>query len=84
VNSITLFKAGTWFGLLAPAKTPDDVIVRLHAAAVETMRDPPVAAKLTEQGAEIVANSPAQFRAFIKEETERLSVVIRAANIELD
>jgi tripartite-type tricarboxylate transporter receptor subunit TctC len=78
------FKAGTWFGLLAPAKTPADIIAKLHTAAVETLRDPAVVAKLTEQGAEIVANSPAEFRAFIKEETDRLSVVIRAANIELD
>jgi tripartite-type tricarboxylate transporter receptor subunit TctC len=48
------------------------------------MRDPSVAARLTEQGAEIVANSPAEFRAFIRGETERLSVVIRAANVRLD
>ena len=42
------------------------------------------ARRIVEQGAEVVANSPAEFRAFIKEETERLSRVIRDANIQLD
>ena len=41
-------------------------------------------ARVTEQGAEVVASSPAEFRAFIKDETERLAVVIRNANIQLD
>jgi hypothetical protein len=43
-----------------------------------------VRAKLVEQGAEVVANSPADFRAFIKDETERLAAVIRNSNITLD
>jgi len=40
--------------------------------------------RIVEQGAEVVANSPAEFRAFIKEETERLGRVIRESNIRLD
>jgi tripartite-type tricarboxylate transporter receptor subunit TctC len=43
-----------------------------------------VRAKILEQGAELVANTPAEFRAFIKDETERLATVIRGANISLD
>jgi tripartite-type tricarboxylate transporter receptor subunit TctC len=43
-----------------------------------------VRARIAEQGAEVVASSPAEFRAFIKEETERLGHVIRGANIQLD
>jgi tripartite-type tricarboxylate transporter receptor subunit TctC len=78
------YRTGTWFGLLAPAKAPDGVITTLHAATVETLRDLPVRSKFVEQGAEVVGNSPAEFRAFLREETDRLSIVIRNAKIELD
>jgi hypothetical protein len=43
-----------------------------------------VRAKIVEQGAEVVANSPAEFRAFVKDETERLAGVVQGANIRLD
>ena len=78
------YRTGTWFGLLAPAKTPDTVIATLHAATMEVLKDADLRSKMAEQGAEIVGNSPAEFRAFIKDETERLSAVIRNANIQLD
>ena len=41
-------------------------------------------ARITEQGVDVVGGTPEQFRAFIKDETERLSVVIETANIHLD
>lgn len=78
------YQTGTWFGLLAPAKTPDAVISTLHKTTLEVLRDEDTRAKIVEQGAEVVGNSPADFRAFIKEETDRLSVVIANANIVLD
>jgi len=78
------YRTGTWYGLLAPAKTPVAIIEKLNRATVEVLQDPAVRAKVIEQGAEVVANTPAEFRAFLKEETDRLSVVIRNANIALD
>jgi tripartite-type tricarboxylate transporter receptor subunit TctC len=78
------YQTGTWFGLLAPAKTPDTVISTLQRATREVLRDEDTRAKIVAQGAEIVGNSPADFRAFIKQETDRLSVVIRSAKIALD
>jgi tripartite-type tricarboxylate transporter receptor subunit TctC len=76
--------SGTWYGLLAPAKTPDAIIARLAAAAQDMMRDPAVQAKFTEQGAEVAGLGPTDFAQFLKEETARLSTVIRNANIQLD
>ena len=78
------YKSGTWFGLLAPAGTPADVIARIHAAAVESVQEPTVRARLVEQGAEVIANSPAEFAQFLKEETDRLAIAVRAANIHMD
>jgi len=78
------YRTGTWFGLLAPAKTPSAIVDQLHQASVAVLQDPGVRAKIVEQGAEVVASSPAEFRAFIKDETERLAGVIRGAGISLD
>lgn len=84
LESGVTYQTGTWFGLLAPARTPDAVIATLHAAIREVLRDEDTRAKIVDQGAEVVGNSPADFRAFIKAETDRLSVVIRSAKIALD
>jgi tripartite-type tricarboxylate transporter receptor subunit TctC len=60
------------------------VISTLHKATLEVLSDADTRAKIIEQGAEVVGSSPADFRSFIKEETDRLSVVIRSAKIVLD
>jgi tripartite-type tricarboxylate transporter receptor subunit TctC len=78
------YRTGTWFGLLAPARTPPEIIGALNRAAMWVLEEPGVRARLAEQGAEVIASSPAEFRAFIRSETERLSGVIRDANIALD
>jgi tripartite-type tricarboxylate transporter receptor subunit TctC len=78
------YRTGTWFGLLAPAKTPATVIATLHRATADTLADPAARDKLTEQGAEVVGNGPDEFKAFIKDEMERLSVVVRQANIQIE
>ena len=75
---------GTWFGLLAPAKTPDPVIARLAAATQDMLRDPAIQAKFTELGGEVAGLGPSDFAKFLKDETARLSIVIRNANIQLD
>ncbi|MBV8838252.1 MAG: tripartite tricarboxylate transporter substrate binding protein [Alphaproteobacteria bacterium] len=78
------YLSGTWFGLLAPARTPPHVISKLNAAVLEALRSEPVRARISEQGADVVGGSPQHFSRFLKEETDRLSAVIRRANIHLD
>jgi tripartite-type tricarboxylate transporter receptor subunit TctC len=78
------YRTGTWFGLLAPPRTPPEIIDALNRAAVSVLQEPGVLARLAEQGAEVIANSPPEFRAFISSETERLAGVIRDANMALD
>src|SRR5438876_981740 len=58
-----------WFGLVAPAGTPDGVIAKLNAAFVQAVRDPQVMMQMAEQGAEVHATTPGQFAAFISSET---------------
>ena len=61
-----------WFGLVAPAGTPDAVIGKLHGAFSQAVRDPEIVKTLIDQGAEAAApNTPAEFAAFIASETEQ-------------
>lgn len=78
------YRTGTWFGLLVPARTPPAIVDALHRETVAVLADQAVRAKIAEQGAEVVASSPAEFRAFIKDEIGRLADVIRGSNIALD
>jgi tripartite-type tricarboxylate transporter receptor subunit TctC len=68
----------TWFGLVAPAGTPDAVIGKLNAAFVQAVRDPGVGKQMAEQGADPVANTPAEFAAFIASQTEHFGKIVRA------
>ena len=78
------YSTGTWFGLLAPAQTPAAIVATLHRETVAVLRQEGVRERLAEQGAEVVGNSPEEFRAFIRAETDRLARVIRSAKIQLD
>ena len=78
------YSTGTWFGLLAPASTPADVVATLHRESVAVLREASVRARLAQQGAEVVGNSPEEFRTFLRAETDRLARVIRGAKIQLD
>jgi tripartite-type tricarboxylate transporter receptor subunit TctC len=71
-----------WFGLLAPAGTPDAIIDKLNAAFVRAVRDPQVIKQMTDQGAEGLATTPAEFATFIASETERFGKVVRAVGVK--
>jgi tripartite-type tricarboxylate transporter receptor subunit TctC len=78
------YRTGTWFGLLAPARTPDTIVETLYKQVTDVLGAPSVRDRIVEQGAEVVGNTPGEFRAFLKEETERLAVVVRNAKMQLD
>jgi tripartite-type tricarboxylate transporter receptor subunit TctC len=71
-----------WYGMVAPAKTPPEVIATLNKAAVEATKDQQVIDKLASQGATLVGNTPDQFRAFIDAETRKWARVIKEAGVE--
>ena len=71
-----------WYGLLAPSKTPPAVIAKLHDAFVKAINDPVVKEKLIQSGAIPVADSPAEFGKFLKEEFDRWGKVVREKGIK--
>jgi tripartite-type tricarboxylate transporter receptor subunit TctC len=77
------FEAVPWFGLIAPAGTPKDVLDKLHGETVKTLAMPEVRRKFDELGLEPVGNTPAEFAAIIKKEIPRWAKVIGDAGIKL-
>jgi tripartite-type tricarboxylate transporter receptor subunit TctC len=77
------FEAVPWFGLLAPAGTPQDVVDKLHDETVKTLAMPDVRKRLDELGLEVVGNTPAEFAAVIKKEIPEWAKVIKGADIKL-
>jgi tripartite-type tricarboxylate transporter receptor subunit TctC len=71
-----------WFGLVAPAGTPDAVIGKLNAAFVQALRDPGVVQQITDQGAEAVTATPAEFAAFIASEIERMAKIVKSVGVK--
>jgi tripartite-type tricarboxylate transporter receptor subunit TctC len=78
------FEAGTWFGLMAPAATPREVIARLHADIVRAVRQPDVEKQLAGQGATTIGNTPEQFAAYIRSESAKWAKVLAASGVKAD
>jgi tripartite-type tricarboxylate transporter receptor subunit TctC len=74
----------TWFGVVAPAGVPPPVLTRLHAALVQALTSPEMRRQFTNQGAEVVANTPAEFGAFLREEVAKWNKVIRDSGARVD
>jgi tripartite-type tricarboxylate transporter receptor subunit TctC len=73
-----------WYGLLLPAKTPKDIVDKVHAAAVKAVNNPAVKEKLAAQGADPVGNTPAEFAAQIKVEYEKMKTLVSKKGIKLE
>jgi tripartite-type tricarboxylate transporter receptor subunit TctC len=76
------YQLENWFGLFAPAGTPDAVVQKINAAVSAALKDPELAKKLREQGGEPSPMAPAQFRDFIKKEASQYERIVRTAKIE--
>ena len=71
------FEVITWFGILAPAATPKEIVNRLNSEIVATVALPNVREQLTKMGFEIVANTPDQYAVFLREENVKWGKVVK-------
>jgi tripartite-type tricarboxylate transporter receptor subunit TctC len=78
------FDMSTWWGLVAPAGVPKEVVPRLHTETARILRQQDVREKLANVGADAVGNSPEEFAAFIRAERTKYARVVKDAQIKLD
>lgn len=73
-----------WLGILAPAKTPPDILAKLHAEIVKTVANPKVSEQLAGVGADPVTTSPEEFLSYIKAEIAKWTKVVKASGMALE
>ena len=78
------FDIGTWFGMLAPVGTPKSVLDRLSAEATKIIQSPDFKKRMDDIGAQPVGNSPAEMAAQIRSETDKFSLLVKAANVTVE
>lgn len=74
----------SWYGLWAPARTPNEIAVRLQVEVAKALASPDIKARLAEVSAEGMGDSPTAFAAFCQSESERYAKIIKAAGIRLE
>jgi tripartite-type tricarboxylate transporter receptor subunit TctC len=78
------FDISTWFGLLAPAGTPREIIMKWNEDVVRILKSPDMKERLATQGAEAAPDTPAEFAAFIARELERYQKIVRISGAKVD
>jgi tripartite-type tricarboxylate transporter receptor subunit TctC len=73
------YETSTWHGILAPAATPADIVVKLNAEIARTLAQPAVRERLVGQGLDPVGGTPEQFGAYLKTEISKWAVVVKAS-----
>ena len=78
------YEASSWFGLLAPAGTPMDIVNRVQQETAKAMNQPAVKERLVAQGAIPSGNTPAEFARLIDAETTKWAAVVKASGARVD
>ena len=78
------FDGQTFTGLFAPARTPAEIVTKLHETLAEILKDPAIVDKFNALGAEAVSMTPAEFTSYLEREDAKWIPVVRKANIKAD
>ena len=83
-SGVADYEFSTWYGLLAPAGTPQPVIARLNEETVHALREPATSEKFAADGIESIGSSAAEFAAYLGGEIEKWARVVQAAKLQAD
>jgi tripartite-type tricarboxylate transporter receptor subunit TctC len=78
------FNIGTWFGVLAPAATPREILARLNTEMVKVIQSPEFRKRMDEIGAEPIGNSAEQMAQQIRSETDKFARMVKEANVTIE
>jgi len=76
-------EAGIWYGFVAPAATPKNIVEKLNKAFVDALHDPTVISRLKGVGLSVVGDKPDEFKAFIAKESARMENIVKQANARI-
>jgi tripartite-type tricarboxylate transporter receptor subunit TctC len=77
------YDTSSWFAFFVPAKTPDEIIRKMHADTIAVLSEPQVKTKLDQLGVVVAGSTPEELGAHLKAEMEKWGPVIKAANIKV-
>jgi tripartite-type tricarboxylate transporter receptor subunit TctC len=78
------YDTSSWFAFFVPAKTPPEIIRKMHSDTVTVLAEPPIKSKLDQLGVVVVGSTPEELGAHFKSEMEKWAPVIKAANIKVN
>ena len=84
ITGLDLVSFPTWYGMFLPSGTPSEIVKRLEAEVILALRDPEVAKKLVDSGADIVAETSAQFAATLQAESEMFAASFKKYNVKAE
>jgi tripartite-type tricarboxylate transporter receptor subunit TctC len=83
-SGLPKYEAYSWVGIVAPAKTPRDIVAKVNHDIVDILKVKQVGEQLVQQGALPVGDSPDEFAAYIKTEIQKWGAIVKSANIKAD
>jgi tripartite-type tricarboxylate transporter receptor subunit TctC len=78
------YEAVNWYGVLLPAGTSSDLVAKVHATLMRVLGQPDVRERFAADGGDIVANTPAEFEAYIRKEIPKWAKAVRAAGVRAE
>jgi tripartite-type tricarboxylate transporter receptor subunit TctC len=78
------YESGVWFGIMVPAATPRDIVMKLNGAAVQATKAPEFVKRMTDLGYNIIAGTPEQMASMLKEEAARWAPIVKASGAKVD
>jgi tripartite-type tricarboxylate transporter receptor subunit TctC len=78
------YEAVTWWGILAPARTPREIVDKIHGDTVKALQMPDTLDKLAREGVNPAGTTPEQFATMIQVEMVKMGKIVKAANMKID
>jgi tripartite-type tricarboxylate transporter receptor subunit TctC len=78
------YESGVWFGIMVPAATPRDIVMRLNAAAVQATKSPEFIKRMTDLGYSIIPGSPEDMARMLQDELKRWAPIVKASGAKVD
>ena len=83
-SGVAGYESGVWFGIMVPAATPRDIVMKLNAAAVQAAKAPEFVKRMTDLGYNIIPGTPEQMSGMIKAEIARWTPIVRSTGAKVD